>query len=443
MIKRIELRNFMSHAHTVIEPAAGLTVLIGPNNIGKSAVVAALQVLCHNDNSTYVMKHGEKECSVTVETDDGHHIEWKRRTSPSYTIDGQKFDRLKNNSPPELQAALRLPLVTGSSNAEFDVHFGSQKSPIFLLDSTGANAARFFASSSDASKLVEMQKRHKEKHAQAKRERTRLEQRATEVNRELERLQPVVTLQAQLDALEELYDAWQACAQSIAAGRLLMDRWRSLHRQRARDQQQLAALSSLAEPPALHETARLRENLNERHNWQRSHGQFQQQRQSLSLLAAPPALEETATLQRVLSDLRSIRTQQQQLAERQSVWNQLPAPPAVDDPQPLRNLLQDLRSATAAQASARARHAALEMLVECPALESLEAAQRLQRDWQTALAEVQRCATEQAQISEELMVLEQELQQQSDGQTCPTCGAELDGERLLQHLAGRAEGLHA
>jgi hypothetical protein len=25
MIKRIELTNFMSHAHTVIEPAAGLT----------------------------------------------------------------------------------------------------------------------------------------------------------------------------------------------------------------------------------------------------------------------------------------------------------------------------------------------------------------------------------------------------------------------------------
>ena len=36
MITRIELTNFMSHKHTVIEPAAGLTVLVGPNNIGKS-----------------------------------------------------------------------------------------------------------------------------------------------------------------------------------------------------------------------------------------------------------------------------------------------------------------------------------------------------------------------------------------------------------------------
>lgn len=60
VIRRIELRNFMSHARTVIEPADGLTVLVGPNNCGKSAVVAALQILCHNETSTYVMLHGEQ-----------------------------------------------------------------------------------------------------------------------------------------------------------------------------------------------------------------------------------------------------------------------------------------------------------------------------------------------------------------------------------------------
>jgi hypothetical protein len=37
MITRIELTNFMSHVHTVIEPAAGLTVLLGPNNCGSES----------------------------------------------------------------------------------------------------------------------------------------------------------------------------------------------------------------------------------------------------------------------------------------------------------------------------------------------------------------------------------------------------------------------
>lgn len=36
----------------------------GPNNCGKSAVVAALQILCHNDNLTHVVRHNERECTV-------------------------------------------------------------------------------------------------------------------------------------------------------------------------------------------------------------------------------------------------------------------------------------------------------------------------------------------------------------------------------------------
>jgi chromosome segregation ATPase len=39
MLKRIELINFMSHKHMVLDLAPGLSVLVGPNNCGKSAVV--------------------------------------------------------------------------------------------------------------------------------------------------------------------------------------------------------------------------------------------------------------------------------------------------------------------------------------------------------------------------------------------------------------------
>ena len=44
MITRITLENYMSHARTVIEPAGGLTVIVGPNNCGKSAIASALRV---------------------------------------------------------------------------------------------------------------------------------------------------------------------------------------------------------------------------------------------------------------------------------------------------------------------------------------------------------------------------------------------------------------
>src|SRR5260370_41439967 len=79
MIRRITLENYMSHAHTVIEPATGLTVLVGPNNCGKSAVGSALETLCNNASGGYMVRHDENEASVTVETDDSHTLLWKRR----------------------------------------------------------------------------------------------------------------------------------------------------------------------------------------------------------------------------------------------------------------------------------------------------------------------------------------------------------------------------
>ena len=85
MIRRIVLKNFMSHQHTVIEPVAasrrahpsaetdasdtnGLTVLVGENNSGKSAIVTALQTVAQNASGDFMVRHGEKECEVTIET---------------------------------------------------------------------------------------------------------------------------------------------------------------------------------------------------------------------------------------------------------------------------------------------------------------------------------------------------------------------------------------
>ena len=160
LIRRIELRNYMSHRHTVIDLAEGLTVLVGPNNCGKSAVVSAFQTLCQNATGDYMRRHGERECSVRVETDDGHVLEWRRkRDGVSYTLDGQEVSRLNGSPPDDLHDLLRLPLVE-SGNTSFDVHFGEQKQPIFLLDKSSGHRATFFASSSDAVKLIAMQRLH-------------------------------------------------------------------------------------------------------------------------------------------------------------------------------------------------------------------------------------------------------------------------------------------
>src|SRR5687767_9368096 len=95
MLKRVRLKDYMSHADTEIELAEGLTVLVGPNHCGKSAVVSALEAVARGQEGDFMVRHGAKGCEVTVETADGHEITWRRRRqAPSYVLDGQEFARL-------------------------------------------------------------------------------------------------------------------------------------------------------------------------------------------------------------------------------------------------------------------------------------------------------------------------------------------------------------
>ena len=143
---------------------------------------------------------------MEVETSDGHTIRWERKNSPKYVVNGELFDRLSRGGQPEqLQQALRLPKVDAGEGTSFDIHFGNQKSPIFLLDSPQSAAAKFFASSSDAIHLVEMQRRHKERLADKHREKTRLEGESKQLTAEREALQPTMQIDHRLKALEQRY----------------------------------------------------------------------------------------------------------------------------------------------------------------------------------------------------------------------------------------------
>ena len=193
----------------MIEPSEGLTVLVGPNNCGKSAVVAALQILAHNDQSTHVVRHGERETSVTVATDEGHELTWRRRTSGSvsYVLNGSTYDRLKRQVPPEVSRALRLHKVTAGSEAssnEFDLHFGEQKAPVFLIDRPPTQAAQFFAASSDAAHLVAMQGLHKQKVRDARQERERARSELVVAEQELETLADVPGIAGRIDQISQI-----------------------------------------------------------------------------------------------------------------------------------------------------------------------------------------------------------------------------------------------
>lgn len=75
LLTKITIENFQSHALTEIEPAPGLTVLVGESDQGKSAVIRALKWLFLNQpRGAGFVRAGESNCRVVVKYGDGAQV---------------------------------------------------------------------------------------------------------------------------------------------------------------------------------------------------------------------------------------------------------------------------------------------------------------------------------------------------------------------------------
>ena len=379
MIKRIELINFMSHEHTVIEPSSGLTVLIGPNNCGKSAIVTALQILCNNPKSTYVLRHGAKECKIILETDSGDVIQWSRKKSgsPKYVVNGELFDRLKGKVPEALHAILRMPQVQVDKES-FDVHFGEQTSPLFLLGDKEKAAAQFFASSSDAIRLVEMQDRHKSnikiKKADLKRvikqrdqliasnkillpvqslhkQAVKCEKAGTEIAEQKKRILKLEDFVTEMSAMESRGDMLDQQSEALdvipelprlqPAGALksALDAIQEAHRQLMVADAELQELSQLRPPPQLEATAALAQWIDSWQQHQQTIAASDAGLKALSGLQTPPEIVSTTELSKTIDVLQTHQFTARALEKRLKAFTDLPEVPELQSVEPLTNII--------------------------------------------------------------------------------------------------------
>lgn len=203
MITRIILEQFMAHEHSVLELGPGLTVLTGPNNTGKSAVVEALRCVVENPVPKQFIRHGAKEARVEIQTEDGWRVVWVRKDkSPLYELwapDAEEptiFAKTGRKVPEEIQAVLKMPQVhLDESNKNIDVHLGNQREPIFLLNQPGSALAQFFAASTESAHLLAMQDLLKDKTQAATRTGKESATRMQRLKEGLDRLAPLPDLE--------------------------------------------------------------------------------------------------------------------------------------------------------------------------------------------------------------------------------------------------------
>lgn len=334
MIKRIILENFMSHRRTVIEPAEGLTILTGPNNCGKSAVVEALRVLASNETGAHkwCVRHGQKVARVVVETDDPHRIEWvSEGAKVHYVIDGVRTDRLNRGLPDQLAPTLRLPEVEGDDGKSFEIHFAPQKDPIFLLGG-GSKAATFFAASTDAGYLVRMLqtlRQRKTEHNVLHRE---LKGRVADRDQLLEHYEPLAEIESDLAACQRAFEETiafeelrRAGTSQIALLELAAEEW-------TRAKKTLDVMEPLSPPPVLDDEVHVRTAIQQIEGSQKSREREGLIETALGGLTELPALGDTVELASLVATIERRAQEVERLAVKCGFVEELGAPPTLDDP---------------------------------------------------------------------------------------------------------------
>lgn len=152
---KITLDNFQSIGHAEID-VEGLTVIVGPSDRGKSALVRAVDGALFNKSGDQFVREGAEFTVVTlrweVGLDAGHHmvghqVTWQKGGGKNnFRIDGELFDKVGTKAPEALQVLGFKDVLIGARVKEDNSTDGGewvrpqvagQFDGIFLLDKPG------------------------------------------------------------------------------------------------------------------------------------------------------------------------------------------------------------------------------------------------------------------------------------------------------------------
>ncbi len=129
MIKQLKLKNFQAHEDLTIDLDPGVTTIVGPSDVGKSAIMRSLKwVACNTPAGADFIRWGTKRCVVSIETDEGSISRTRSASINKYELDGREFVAFGKAVPEEVVAALGLE----------EMNFqGQYDGPFWLGDSAG------------------------------------------------------------------------------------------------------------------------------------------------------------------------------------------------------------------------------------------------------------------------------------------------------------------
>jgi DNA repair exonuclease SbcCD ATPase subunit len=393
MIKKIHLEDFMAHQDTSIELSPGVTVITGPNNVGKSAVVEAIRHLVYNPSPKNIIRHKAKKAMVSLEFDSGEIIIWQRQAlNASYTIQkpGQapeEYHKFGRDVPDDVRKLLCLDQVE-IENDKIDIHLGNQRQPIFLLDKPGSHAAGFFAASTEADYLLKMQQLLKVKIDQAKRDERILSLELTDLVEKLSYYEPLDDLGVKISQVEQLYSHILATDRQLPLLDELISNLQEVRYHLLIEKHTFATLGELEDPPVLKDIAVLTQLLAELKDQTGQHRLQTALVSELMNLISPPALATTFELEALSTSYEAILTRQNLTSQQEHVLSGLFMAPDLLETSSLSDLLASLKVQHSQFLMASCITEVLTRTQEPPSLESVDKLPGLIQDLADQLGQI-------------------------------------------------------
>lgn len=105
MIKQLKIENLQSHVNSDLEFHPGVNVIVGPSDVGKSAIIRALKwVALNRPSGDAIRRHQTKRTTVSL---DGV-VKSRTASEHTYAVDGVTYKALRSDVPSDVSDSLRL-----------------------------------------------------------------------------------------------------------------------------------------------------------------------------------------------------------------------------------------------------------------------------------------------------------------------------------------------
>jgi energy-coupling factor transporter ATP-binding protein EcfA2 len=132
MLKSLTIRNYQCHKNLKIDLDPQITIIVGSNDVGKSAIIRALRTLCLNRPSgKSCVRRSQTQSSIRLKVDN-HVITRKIGKTNSYSLDGQVYKAFRSDVPPAIKRILSIA----------EINFQQQHEPVFWFSLTPGQTAR-------------------------------------------------------------------------------------------------------------------------------------------------------------------------------------------------------------------------------------------------------------------------------------------------------------